>query len=92
MVPEEMEEVLLKLAEVPVHKGVAVNCAVGLGNTVTVLLAEAARRIHPQDPALLDFALFGLGEEATRTGRSPKEVLQRLSPSREGPEKARFGE
>jgi hypothetical protein len=41
---------------------------------------------------LLDFALFGLGEEATRTGRSPKEVLQRLSPSREGPEKARFGE
>ena len=64
----------------------------GVGWKEVVLLAEAARRIHPQDPALLDFALFGLGEEATRTGRSPKEVLQRLSPSREGPEKVPFGQ
>jgi hypothetical protein len=32
------------------------------------MLGIEARQICPDDPALLDFALFGLGEEALRSG------------------------
>lgn len=62
----------------------------GTGWKEVMLLAESARQIHPQDPALLDFALFGLGEEATRKGVSPLEILNNLRRSSVGPEKDRF--
>jgi len=63
----------------------------GTGWKEVLLLAEAARRIHPKDPALLDFALFGLGEEATRRGVSPMEVLNQLKQSPGDSETDRFG-
>jgi len=62
----------------------------GVGWKEVVMLGEAARRIHPKDPALLDFALFGLGEEANRTGLTPVEVLDRFRRAPVDPEKGPF--
>jgi len=46
------------------------------------ILGEAARRISPGDPALLDFALFGLGEESLRSGNSVSEIILQFRRSR----------
>jgi len=42
-------------------------------------LGKKAKQIFPGDPALLDYALFGLGEEAKRTRLSVGELLMRWS-------------
>lgn len=44
--------------------------------TAVETLGVAARSICPNDPALLDFALFGLGEEALRSGNTVSEHMQ----------------
>jgi uncharacterized protein (TIGR02757 family) len=40
------------------------------------ILGAAALSIFPKDPALLDFALFGLGQESLQSGNSVSEIFQ----------------
>lgn len=50
--------------------------------TTVEYMGALARQICPNDPALLDFALFGLGEESLRLGIPLSEILHNVAENR----------